>query len=90
MYRVFLIPTAELPRKEEWVDAHDVRESQDGDLWEFLKEGALVGQISKARVEGYLVAEDRRKSQRAAPARPDGMTFGTRPQSPFSKTMLNL
>ena len=62
MYRVFLIPTDEEPRKEVWIEAVAVRESPSGQLWEFLaKEGHVVAFVTKALVSSFVQAVDRRK-----------------------------
>ena len=66
MYRVFLIPTDKLPRKEEWFQADAVRESRGGDLWEFIQsDGYVVAQLEKTRVQAFKVAADRRKAPRS-------------------------
>ena len=66
MYRVFLIPTEKLPRKEEWFEADAVRESRCGDLWEFVRsDGFVVAQLAKTRVRTFKVAADRRKTPRS-------------------------
>lgn len=62
MYRVFLIPTSESPQKELWLDAHDVRESEGGDSWEFVDQGnRVIRRLEKERVLSIAVAADRRK-----------------------------
>lgn len=66
MYRVFLIPTQQMPRKEEWFEADAVRESRSGDLWEFVKtDGYVVAQLEKTKVRTFRVAADRRKAPRS-------------------------
>lgn len=63
MYRVFLIPSHEYGRKEEWFDADTVLQS--GDLWEFInRHGRIVGQLEKMRVGGFQIATHRRKPRK--------------------------
>jgi hypothetical protein len=65
MYRVFLIPSHEYGRKEEWFDADTVRQSESGDLWEFVnRHGRIVGQLEKIQVSGFQIATDRRKPRK--------------------------
>lgn len=62
MYRVALIPTAYLPRKEEWLDAETVRQSRSGGFWEFLDSGGtVIRSIEKTRVIAFQTAPDRRQ-----------------------------
>ena len=65
MSRVFLIPTAKDPRKEVWLEAVTVRDSQLESYWEFVDvDGVVVGRFDKARVDRFEQAEDRRRPRR--------------------------
>ena len=64
MYRVILIPTQENPKKELWLEAHDVHESQDGVHWDFVDQNDhLIRRLEKTRVISFVTAVDRRKSR---------------------------
>ena len=66
MFRVFLIPTDEFGKKEMWLNAHGVHETDCGEFWEFLdQDGSVITRLAKAGVKGFEVATDRRKSVRA-------------------------
>ena len=62
MYRVFLIPTAESPKAELWLEAHDVHEAVGGDFWDFVdQENRVIRRLEKTRVKSFVVTPDRRK-----------------------------
>ena len=85
MYRVFTIPTPQLPRKETWIEAVSVRESFSGRFWEFLDaDGVLVSRLEKARVERFEEAEDRRKPRHLAlvEAKPRDVVWSARFNEP--------
>ena len=64
MYRVMLIPTQENPKKELWLEAHDVHETPDGVNWDFVdQEDRLIRRLEKSRVMSFTTAVDRRKSR---------------------------
>ena len=64
MYRVMLIPTQENPKKELWLEAHDVHENQDGVHWDFVdQEDRVIRRLEKTRVISFTTAVDRRKSR---------------------------
>jgi len=64
MFRVFLIPTEEFGKKEMWLDAHTVIESDCGEFWDFVdREGELIQRLAKCSVKSFEVAADRRKSR---------------------------
>ena len=64
MYRVMLIPTQENPKKELWLEAHDVRETQDGIHWDFVdQDDRVIRRLEKATVISFITAVDRRKSR---------------------------
>jgi hypothetical protein len=64
MYRVMLIPTEENPKKELWLEAFDVRETENGVYWDFVDhEDKLIRRLEKSNVESFTTAVDRRKSR---------------------------
>ena len=67
MYRVFLIPTEEFPRKELWIVAATVREAEDGEFWEFLDgDHRVTRRLPKIAVREFETAADRRASRTVA------------------------
>ena len=61
MYRVTLIPTEESPKKEIWLEAQDVHETDDT-FWDFVDhEDQLILRLEKSGVTAIEIAEDRRK-----------------------------
>jgi hypothetical protein len=61
MYRVFLIPTEESPKKEIWLVAEDVHETDDA-FWDFVdQEDHVILRLEKSGVTAIEIAEDRRK-----------------------------
>lgn len=64
MYRVVLIPTEESPKKEVWLEADDVHETE-GAFWDFVdREDHLILRLEKSGVTAIEITTDRRKSQR--------------------------
>ena len=64
MYRVMLIPTEENPKKELWLEAHDVHETENGVYWDFVDlENRLIRRLAKSTVKSFVTAVDRRKSR---------------------------
>lgn len=62
MYRVFLVPTEESPKKELWLEAHEAHEAKDGDFWDFVdQENRLIRRLAKDTVQSFVVTPDRRK-----------------------------
>ena len=62
MYRVFLIPTEDNPRKELWLEAHAVHEAEGGTFWHFVdEENRVIRRVEKSRVESFVITPDRRK-----------------------------
>ena len=62
MYRVFLVPTDESPKRELWLEADDVHEAEGGTFWYFVDlEKRVVRRLEKARVESFVNTPDRRK-----------------------------
>ena len=92
MYKVALIPTIHLPRKEEWLDAEAVRQSRSGGFWEFLDSGgAVIRSIEKSRVIAFQVAPDRRQprdSRQAKSTVPTALVDHA-PSTPFKGKGLN-
>ena len=62
MYRVFLVPTGEFARKELWLNAHKVLETDCGEFWDFVdREDHLIRRLAKTSVKSFEVTVDRRK-----------------------------
>ena len=62
MYRVFLVPTGEFARKELWLNAHAVLETDCGEFWDFVDgEDHLIRRLAKTSVKSFEVTPDRRK-----------------------------
>ena len=62
MYRVFLIPTEENPKKELWLEAHAVYEAEGGTFWHFVDaDNRVIRRVEKSRVESFITTPDRRK-----------------------------
>ena len=61
MYRIILIPTEESPKKEIWLAAEAVRETDDT-FWDFVdQEDHLIFRLEKSGVTAIEIADDRRK-----------------------------
>jgi hypothetical protein len=65
MFRIFLIPTDEFPKKELWLEAIDVHDSNGSAFWSFVdRQNELVRRIEKSWVKAFEQAADRRKATR--------------------------
>ena len=66
MYRVFLIPTEENPKKEMWLEAHAVLDAEGGTCWHFVDaDNRVIRRVEKSRVESFMTTPDRRKPRDA-------------------------
>jgi len=71
MYRVFLHSTDELPAREIWLEANDVREAEGGTFWEFMdRNNHLIRRLPKSGVKAMEITPDRRKPRAAPPIVP--------------------
>ena len=61
MYRVTVIPTQEQPKKEIWLVAEAVHETDDA-FWDFVdQDDQLILRLEKSGVTAIEIADDRRK-----------------------------
>lgn len=61
MYRVILIPTEESPKKEIWLAAEAVHETDDT-FWDFVdQEDHVILRLEKSGVTAIEITDDRRK-----------------------------
>ena len=66
MYRVMLVPTEESPKKEIWLAAETVYET-DERFWDFFdQDDHLILRLEKSGVVAIEIAEDRRKPRYAS------------------------
>ena len=57
-----MVPTDEFAHKELWLDASAVRETEEGEFWDFVDpEDHLVRRLAKSGVKSFEVSADRRK-----------------------------